>query len=218
MKKQLRFAMTIVVTASLNGLAMAQCEVKPLTIGKKLQQKIENAAVKKEGELLGTIIKSGVDYFRKNTGVLFDSGSANMGNNIIMNGQQFDTDLFWPGSDDRSISVRRILKNNNIVQETYSVQFSFTPDNDIASAEKMFSDVFESVNGSLVVYAGSKLMLINQPFIAVIKDATGRHRSHIEFEQFYKATKVKAVLEFYTENTFFNIELTFSKVRMNNRD
>ncbi|MEO7309779.1 MAG: hypothetical protein ABIX01_05235 [Chitinophagaceae bacterium] len=216
MKKQLRFAMIIPAVALLNRLAMAQGEIKPLS--NSLQQKLASNGVIKQNELLARIIESSAGYFRKNTGIAFDSGSANMGGNLVMKGKLFDTDLFWPGDEDHSISVQTILKNEKIVHATYSLKFSFTPGNSIDSAKRVFRTVFESINGSLVLFAGAKLVLIAQPFIAVIQDATGRYRSHIEFDQFYKESQVKAVLEFYTENAFFNIDLSFSKVRNNEKE
>ncbi len=197
----------------------AQPVVAPLKINKALQQKIEGKSVAKQNVLLANIIQSGIRYFKNITGKSIEKKPVKMDDRVTMQQELFYTDLDWPGSDDAMIRVDKTLYNNLPNYEKYELRYIFYPDNQIDSAKKMYRELYESINGCIVILTANKAISVAEPFVPVSAEGGNRYRGVINFNQFKKEASVNVTMEFTTElNLFYTITLSFSKARFNNKD
>jgi len=219
MNHLLRYTSVIIMAVCLGFFSAAQPVVKPLKFSNGLQQKVENKAAAKQGELLGKILISGARYFRSITGKSMEAKSTKMDEHVTMHQELFFTNMEWPGNEDAMIQVNKTLYKNVPSYETYELRFVFYPDSKPDSARQMFRNIYESINGSIVLAGGGKAILVNQPFIPVAADGNNRLTGEIQFSQFYKETGINVKLQLISElNMFYTITLSFSKPRMHNSD
>ncbi len=197
----------------------AQPVVKPLKLSKNLQQKLDHKATTKQTELLSTIIQSGYKYFRDNTGKSIEKKVEKLGDRVAMQQELFETEIAWPGYDDAMIQVDKTLNNNVPSIEQYSLRFIIYPENQIDSAKKLYREIYESINGCIVIAAANKAIFINEPFVPLSAEVGNRYKGIMEFTQFFKETGIKCTIEFTTElNLFYTITISFSKTRFHNKD
>ena len=219
MKYIIRYSAIVLMAVCFTVYCVAQSVVAPLKINKALQQKIEGKTVLKQNILLANIIQSGINYFRSITAESIARKPVKMGDHVTMQQELFYTNTDWPGSDEAIIQVDKTLNNNVPSYEKYELRFIFYPESRIDSAKKMYRDLYESINGCIVIIAANKAISVNEPFVPLSAEGGNRYKGLIEFSQFKKDAGVNVTMNFSTElNLFYTITLSFSKVRFHNKD